>query len=661
MVLLLLNGLARSGVADPPTVEQVNQALDIAELAAQHDLTKLSMEAISRALRYGTPTVSTAAARVPMVHSGARVNTSLPVPSSAIEQIHERIPATIFRLSKQWNNTAEPVDVYRALKEVVLPPKRPREAVFYNMPMKVNPLQPDRMPPTKSVAQELIFWAAKADKLEELRDDLEQALLQDSAEAKLLALLCAIELQDGNDLNLRTDDIQKMFHAGMNRQTAEMMAFAGAAIQQSGKHPDVAATLLRLAGLALFNDDSTAPRGPTADSPTRAVLLAAARSQFAVNKQKTAVELLEIYLQNPNGSKSPEPATIQGNNKVETVARELHSRQMLVDARRILGDAHANIFEQRYRIRNSDGDAQMPVEQSETKGPQARLPEIIAGSDVKTQTDIADRIWVCRLDTVKQTSEILFVLPDCLNAGSPNVSPDGLHVAFDATFPGEAVTSDKKIYVAALDGTSIRTLGRGTMPSWSPAGKRIVCSRYSPESGVWILRADGTDARLIDSRGWSGQWSPDGQMIAYTKREAQHQDVAVYDLVEDRFFSVLAERDHLFSEVFGNFSWSPDSEQIVFKSDRGIAVTNVLKTRPIELIFHGDVPFAPNLAWRQAPFTIVFAPDYRRLEGERLHYISGKTSAPPAYVKGQMPDRRNSDATWMNNGRTLVYISKPQK
>ena len=470
------------------------------------------------------------------------------------------------------------------------------------------------------------------------------------------------ELQDSADLKLQSSNIQQLFktHISISRQTAEMMAFVAAEIQRSGKHPVVAASLMQLAGQALVANDAVSSGEQPTDSPTQAVLLAAARCQFAVNNQKSAVKLLEIYLQTPRESKSSHSVT-NHFNKVETVAKELYSRQMPADARRILGDYQASIFERQYRILSSDGNEPIPVEPPATTGPPVRLPKIITEQDVLSRTDVADRIWVCQLDTVRKTSKILFVLSDCLNAGSPKVSPDGLRIAFDATFPGEAVTSDKKIYIAKLNGTAVRTLGRGTMPSWSPAGERIVCSRYSPQSGVWILQADGTHSHLLDSGGWAGQWSPDGQMIAYTKRETGHQDLAVYDLIEDRFFSVLAERNQSFREIFWNFAWSPNSEQIAFKSDQGVAITNVLKTGTVELIFRENVSFAPNLAWHQATDTIVFAPQYRSLGNERLHYISTTPPSPPVYVEGQMPDRRNSDATWMNDGKTLVYISKPQK
>ena len=142
--------------------------------------------------------------------------------------------------------------------------------------------------------------------------------------------------------------------------------------------------------------------------------------------------------------------------------------------------------------------------------------------------------------------------------------PDGSNVAFDATFPGEAITSDTQIYIASLDGASIRSMGRGTMPSWSPEGKRLAYSRYSPTKGVWITRAAGGDAQLLDESGWAAQWSPDGRMIVYTRQKNGRPDLVVYEIVEDEFFNAFDGQRNPFQQYSGNFSWSHEGTKLAF-------------------------------------------------------------------------------------------------
>jgi Tol biopolymer transport system component len=61
-------------------------------------------------------------------------------------------------------------------------------------------------------------------------------------------------------------------------------------------------------------------------------------------------------------------------------------------------------------------------------------------------------------------------------------------------------------------GGPLRSLGRGSSPSWSPDGSHVALRR---DGWVWAVRVcDGTSRRV--ARGTAPAWSPDGQLIAYT-------------------------------------------------------------------------------------------------------------------------------------------------
>ena len=110
---------------------------------------------------------------------------------------------------------------------------------------------------------------------------------------------------------------------------------------------------------------------------------------------------------------------------------------------------------------------------------------------------------------------------------SPAWSPDGGRIAY-ANGCGDA----SEIFVMNADGSNPVRLTSNTVmdegPAWSPDGSRLAfargyswatCAGYWCERDVWVMDADGTDARRLTSatdEDDSGvTWSPDGRWIAF--------------------------------------------------------------------------------------------------------------------------------------------------
>jgi len=95
--------------------------------------------------------------------------------------------------------------------------------------------------------------------------------------------------------------------------------------------------------------------------------------------------------------------------------------------------------------------------------------------------------------------------PPGREAQYPAWSPDGNRIAFTYVEPGGGF----RIYVMNEDGTNITRLTEGpedNWPVWSPDSSRIAFSR---EDSIWVMDADGSNARLATTRGGAPlNWSP---------------------------------------------------------------------------------------------------------------------------------------------------------
>jgi Tol biopolymer transport system component len=112
---------------------------------------------------------------------------------------------------------------------------------------------------------------------------------------------------------------------------------------------------------------------------------------------------------------------------------------------------------------------------------------------------------------------------DATYLGSPDWSPDGTTVVFDATPPRGTNSDFSKSLIVSLSlagpakGESKR-LGYGNCPDWSPDGKQIAffVNSGNPDgdpAGVWIMNADGTERRLLARDVYTPRWSPDGRSV----------------------------------------------------------------------------------------------------------------------------------------------------
>ncbi len=236
-------------------------------------------------------------------------------------------------------------------------------------------------------------------------------------------------------------------------------------------------------------------------------------------------------------------------------------------------------------------------------------------------------------------ASLLIVPGDYYTAGSPVLSADGEKLAFDGrkSQNGESF-QDGKIMVVNADGSDLEAIGSGVMPSWSPQGKRIAFSQISP-TGVAMMRADGSERKLIEERGWGAQWSPDGRKIAYSVFNAGKANIRIYDLIEETKTDLFPEGESPYNSLYWNMSWSPDSNWLCFKGHKtsdntyDVATVNVAGMKAGYKVHynHREAPYA-DFAWHPQGDKIVFAagPQPRQL----LQFNPAEDKAPePLAIK----------------------------
>jgi Tol biopolymer transport system component len=178
-----------------------------------------------------------------------------------------------------------------------------------------------------------------------------------------------------------------------------------------------------------------------------------------------------------------------------------------------------------------------------------------------------------RLDISHAGAAPVRILPGKPASGA-TASPDGTRIVY-AAYVGEHL----QLFAANIDGTGVTRLTENSVdddePAWSPDGTRIAFRRWDltpdGESDIWVMNADGTDARnLTGDQGRTNQlglaWSPrlaDGSYrIVYTSQTNEPDGQA-------HLFTMAADgtdkRQITTGDVWDDEpAWSPDGATLAF-------------------------------------------------------------------------------------------------
>lgn len=180
-------------------------------------------------------------------------------------------------------------------------------------------------------------------------------------------------------------------------------------------------------------------------------------------------------------------------------------------------------------------------------------------------------LWLVDVATAKAAP---FAQLDGVSDEAPRFSPDGKRVLFTRVTPvagGGEEMPPMNLCVADIESAQVATLTTDNVShtgSFSPDGKRIAFHRTTEDEELWLMDADGGNARVLKAGPFvrpewtlAPIWRPDGRYVMF--------------LSEPQLFAVPIEGaglDRVSGEVEisrrGGFDLSPDGKRLVYGGQR---------------------------------------------------------------------------------------------
>jgi Tol biopolymer transport system component len=248
--------------------------------------------------------------------------------------------------------------------------------------------------------------------------------------------------------------------------------------------------------------------------------------------------------------------------------------------------------------------------------------------------------------------------PGLTHCGSPVWSHDGRRILFDAT-PGTEWSLTRLKSIDPGEGRpTVTDLGTGNCPTFSPADDRIffLSNAGGAQSGVWLMKADGSERSLLGDYG-KPAWSPDGRQLMIVSFQSPRQ-VTLMDANPDKS-GALQLPDH---QIYSDARWAGEGTIV--------AVIGLTEGDTIALIDVRDPPHAKvkETLWRRAngpdvvPSYPIYSATTRRCifvgggaKGMALYSVEQGKAGPAKPLGRERYDPFICDLAHSPDGRYILY------
>jgi Tol biopolymer transport system component len=214
----------------------------------------------------------------------------------------------------------------------------------------------------------------------------------------------------------------------------------------------------------------------------------------------------------------------------------------------------------------------------------------------------------------------------------------------------------RDLYIIRADGSGLTRLTQGGLePSLSPDGTRVAFTRWGDGEGLYTIRTDGTDERLVFRSRQPRQpaWSPDGSRLAFSfQKDSQQVEshdksgklyrsmtyfwrTAVVGVDGTGFTELPTNSDQSFSPT-----WSPDGTRVAFAGNQGLVVSG----------WDGFYRELTHGAWHQSP---AWSPD-----GKSIAFSIKRDNHFDLFLRAVGPDlAAEQTALTTNKGLDLAALT----
>lgn len=244
--------------------------------------------------------------------------------------------------------------------------------------------------------------------------------------------------------------------------------------------------------------------------------------------------------------------------------------------------------------------------------------------------------------------------PGFTQLGSFEWSADGKQLIGDMSQGG---VETSRVLLMNADGSNVKDLGTGCMPSLSADATEVVFSQ--PAAGIMKMKSDGTKREVLERPAWGVQWSPDGRSIAF----AGGNNITLLDVASGKRRKLLSEEHAAaLTTVYWNFGWSGDSRSIAFKAGlkTGVSAVQVQDTSTSsspQSVFSDPQYFPEDLSLSPDGKTVIL-PAYTPERTQTTFLFvdrDNKTSAFP--LLEQFRDWNITGVDWSPDGNTIAFTA----